>query len=239
MIPRVRTAGIALFAVLAVASPCLAAVGMAPGRGAIGGQVGGSLFWGGKDYSDGARTRPALSAHYRYVVNNRLRWQVNGGFTWSGYSSGVPLPFHDPRYPQDYWKGKVLTLLVPVSFQVQGLFHTKKWHYHVGAGPGVYRVLVENRRVKLQDPKSLELHGGLYAGFTAEVGVERFIRTLPSTSVEACVATHWVSSQRNAKFPSGFNSSLGVTEVRIGANYYFDMGRLGKKSTALPTLPGK
>ena len=62
MIPRVRTAGIALLAVLAVAPPCLAAVGMVPGRGAIGGQLGGSLFWAEGDYSKGAKPRMQLGA---------------------------------------------------------------------------------------------------------------------------------------------------------------------------------
>ena len=90
MIPRVRSAGIALCAVLAVASPCLAAEGMAPGRGAIGGQLGGSSFWADADYSEGSRSRLAFSGHYRYVINSRLRWQVSPGFTWSGYSGTVP-----------------------------------------------------------------------------------------------------------------------------------------------------
>jgi hypothetical protein len=239
MIPRVRTASIALFAVLAVASPCLATVGMAPGRGAIGGQVGGSVFWGGEDYSEGAKTRPALSAHYRYVINNRFRWQVGPGFTWAGYSKAVPMPVHDIAKPLDYWKNTNLTLVLPVSFQLQAMFHTKKWHYHAGAGPGVYRVWVENRREQLKDPVTFNVHSGLYAGFTAEAGVERFLKSLPSTSVEASLASHWIAAQRDAKFPSGYNSSLRVTELRVGANYYFDMGRLGKKSTALPTMPGK
>ena len=68
---------------------------------------------------------------------------------------------------------------------------------------------------------------------------ERFVRQLPSTSVEASVTTHWVAARRNAKFPSGYNSALGVTEVRIGANYYFDMGRLTRKTTALPPTSRK
>jgi hypothetical protein len=234
MIPRVRSAGIALWAVLAVASPCLAGEGMGPGRGAIGGQLGGSRFWADNDYSEGAKTRPALNGHYRYVINRWLRWQISPGFTWAGYSGSLPMPVPDRRFPADVTKDTNLTLLMPMSFELQYLIHAGKWHYHVGAGPGAYRVWIENRRKPLEDPVTFVKHRGLYAGLTAEVGVERFTRALPSTSVEACVATHWVFARRDDQFPSGYNSFLGVTELRVGANYYFDMSRLARKSTALP-----
>ena len=234
MIRCVRSAGIALLAVLAVAPPCLAAAGMGPGRGAIGGQLGGSLFWADGDYSEGAKPRLAFSGHYRYVMNNRFRWQVGPGFTWSGYSGSVAMPVPDGHYPQDVAKRTNLTLLLPVTFQLQYLVHTKKWHYHVGAGPGVYRVWIENRRILLLDPVTFEKHRNLFAGVTGEVGAERFLRQLPSTSVEACVATHWVFADGNGKFPTGYNSFLAATELRIGANYYFDMARLRQRSTRLP-----
>lgn len=229
MIPRVRSAGIALLAVLAVASPCLAADGMAPGRGAIGGQIGGSRFWADADFSEGARSRFAFSGHYRYVLNNRLRWQISPGFTWTGYSGDVAAPVLDGRFPQDVTKRTYLTLLLPVTFEMQFLLHRGNWHYHLGADPGVYRVSVENRHNVLLDPVSFEKHVGLFPGVTGEIGVERFIKSMPSTSVEACVTTHWVFSEDVEKFPTGYNSFLAATEIRIGANYYFDMSRLKKK----------
>ena len=235
MIPRVRTAGIALCAVLAAASPCLASEGMAPGRGAIGGLIGGSRFWADADYSEGARARFGFSGHYRYVINHRLRWQISPGFTWTGYSGAVPMPVPDGHYPGDVAKRTNLTLLLPMTFEMQVLLHQGKWHYHVGAGPGVYRVWIENRRIVLIDPVSFVKHRGLYPGVSGEIGVERFLKALPSTSVEACVTTHWVFAQRDQDFPSGYNSFLAATEFRIGANYYFDMSRLKKKKPdALP-----
>ena len=239
MIPRVRSASIALWAVLAVASPCLAGEGMGPGRGAIGGQIGGSRFWADADYSKGAKARLAFSGHFRYVITRRLRWQVSPGFTWSGYSGAVAIPVRDGYAPQDFTKGNNLTLLLPMTFEMQVLVHRGKWHYHVGAGPGFYRVWIQNRRIVLVDPISYEKHRGISGGVTGEIGVERFLKSLPSTSVEACVATHWVFTPSdwnsaggpaaNAKFPSGYNSFLAATEVRIGANYYFDMSRLKRK----------
>jgi len=231
MIPSVRSAGIALFAVLATASPCLAAVGMAPGRGAIGGQIGGSFFWSDADYSEGAQARFAFSGHFRYVVNSRLRWQISPGFTWAGYSSSTPIAVYDGRHPEDTNKSNNLTLLLPVSFQLQYLHHHGKWHYHLGAGPGFYRVWVENHREVLPDPVTLVLHRKIHPGLTGEFGVERFIKQLPSTSVEATTTTHWVFAQDDEAFPSGYNSFLAATEIRVGANYYFDMSRLSKSST--------
>lgn len=229
MIPRVRSAGIALCAVLAVASPCLAAEGMAPGRGAIGGQIGGSSFWADGDFSEGARSRFAFSGHFRYVINNRLRWQISPGFTWTGYSGDVAAPVVDPRYPQDVTKRTYLTLLLPMTFEMQVLLHRGKWHYHLGVGPGAYRVSVENRHNVVFDPVTFVKHVGLHPGVTGEIGVERFIKSMPSTSVEACVATHWVFAESKEDFPTGYNSFLAATEIRIGANYYFDMSRLAKK----------
>ena len=101
MIPSVRSAGIALFAVLAAASPCLAAVGMAPGRGAIGGQLGASYFWADADYSEGAQVRFAFAGNFRYVLNKWGRWQISPGFTWAGYSAGTPIAVVDGTHPED------------------------------------------------------------------------------------------------------------------------------------------
>jgi len=229
MIPSVRSAGIVLFAVLAAASPCLAAVGMAPGRGAIGGQLGGSYFWADADYSEGAEVRFAFSGNFRYVVNKWMRWQISPGFTWAGYSSGTPIAVPDGRHAGDTDKSNNLTLLLPISLQFQYLHHTGKWHYHLGAGPGFYRVWVENHRDVLPDPITFVLHQKVHLGLTGEIGAERFVRQLPSTSVEATVVTHWVFAQDDEAYPAGYNSFLAATELKVGANYYFDMSRLKGK----------
>jgi hypothetical protein len=229
MIPSVRTAGIALFAVLAAASPCLAAVGMTPGRGAIGGQLGGSYFWADGDYSEGAEVRFAFSGNFRYVFKPWGRWQISPGFTWAGYSAGTPIAVIDGHHPEDTDKSNNLTLLLPMTLQFQYLHHTKKWHYHLGAGGGFYRVWIENHREVLIDPVTYEKHQKIHGGLSGEFGAERFIKHLPSTSVEATLVTHWVFAQDDQAFPSGYNSFIAVTELKIGANYYFDMSRLKGK----------
>jgi hypothetical protein len=209
---------------------------MLPGRGGVGGQVGASSFVLDADYSSGAQPRFAFAGNLRYVVNSWLRLQFSPGLTWSAYTNEEPLPFPDPNFPSDTAKDGILTLLAPASVQFQLLSHLGSWHYHVGAGPGLYRVWVQNHRKVLKDPVTNRLHRGLYLGGSGQVGVERFLKSLPSTSVEVSVVGHYVMAQRDEQFPSGFNSSLGAAEVRIGANYYFDLQKAEKKSTDVPPV---
>jgi hypothetical protein len=237
---RVRWAGVA-FAML-LAAPCLAAgsapdstkvrTGAIPGRGGVGGLLGGSLFYAADDFSKGALPRFSFDAHYRYVFSSRVRAQASPGFTWAAYSKKEPPPFVDPAFPTDQTKENYLALLVPISAQLQLTMGKRPWLYYLGAGPGLYRVWVQDHRKVLRDPDpgSLELHRGLFWGFTAEVGVERFLKALPSTSVEVALASHYVFSEDTQKFPSGWNSKIGVMALRVGANYYFDLKKPKKSS---------
>ncbi|HYM81370.1 MAG TPA: hypothetical protein VEY91_08150 [Candidatus Limnocylindria bacterium] len=237
MIARVRWVGIASLAVLAAASPCLAAdpTGMAPGRGGVGGLLGGSYFAFSDDYSAGAQPRLVFAGNFRYVASPWFRLQFSPGFTWAAYSNTESVPFPDPNFPGDTSKDRYLTLLVPLSFQGQFLVQRGSWHYHLGAGPGLYRVWVENRRKVLKDPDTKDLHRGIYWGATGQIGVERFLKALTSTSIEVSVAGHMVVAERDEQFPSGFNSNLGVVELRVGTNYYFGLDR--EKKTESPPLP--
>ena len=238
MVSRVRWLGIACLVGLLAPSICPAAEskGASPGRGGVGGQIGSALFFADQDYSKGALPRFDFAGHFRYVVARSLRLQVSPGFTWSGYSKEEVPPFTDPRFPQDQTKERYLTLLLPVSVQGQFTCDLGSWHWHLGAGPGLYRVLVENRRKVVEDPVTFRLHRGLYLGGSSELGVERFFKALPSTSVEFSIIEHYVSAVRDDQFPNGWNSNLGVAAFRVGANYYFDLQR-PKKAPELP-LPG-
>ena len=66
---RARWASFAVLAMLALVSPCLAATGAAPGRAAVGGQLGGSFFIADDDYSEGAEPRLDFQGHFRYVFS--------------------------------------------------------------------------------------------------------------------------------------------------------------------------
>lgn len=235
---RTTWVSIAAAALLTVASACLAqeatppaaapAVpgekpGGGPGKGSLGGQFGGSTFYTAGDYAKGAQARFAFAASFRYQMNDWLRWQVSPGFTWAAYDHEEPLPFTDLNFPADDTKDETLTLLLPVSVQLQFTLQRGLWKYHAGGGPGVYRVWVENRRKVLKDPVSLELHRAVHYGFTVQAGAERFMRALPNISVEGTVAAHQAFAKDDDRYPSGFNSSVGAVEVRVGANYHFSL----------------
>ena len=239
----VRWATLALAMLLA--APCLAQgtppdtsgtrYGSAPGRGGVGALIGGSYFYASEDFSLGAQPRFAFDGHYRYTFSRRVRAQLGLGFTWAAYSKKEPPPFVDPAFPTDQTKEHYLTQVVPIAAELQMLMGGRPWLYYVGAGPGLYRVTVQDHRkvVRDPDPTSLALHQGLFWGFTVEVGAERFLRALPSTSVEFSAASHYVMSEDKEKFPSGWNTSLGLLAFRVGANYYFDLNR-PKKTNELP-----
>jgi hypothetical protein len=214
------------------------------GRGGIGGQMGLSTFrldrllggsWFG-DYSEGAKNRFAFSAQFRYVVSPSVRLQLSPGLAWAGYRAEVSAPMDDVRFPDDHDKGDWLTVVLPVSLQGQYVLKRGRWLYHVGAGPGVYRVWVQNHREVLKDPATFRLHRGLYFGASGQLGAERFLQELNSTSVEMTLAGHLAFAERDEQFVSGLNSNTGIVEVKIGLNYYFDTGAV-KKPEAATTTP--
>lgn len=230
---RARWVGLATAAMLMTASFSQAAEpGYESGKGGIGGLAGVSYFRFdrafGADwfdaYSAGAQMRFSFAAQFRYVFSDRLRLQVSPGFTWAAYGSRYPAPFGDLNFPDDQDKSDYLTLLVPVSAQLQYVIRSDWWVYHAGIGPGVYRVWVQNHRKVLKDPESLRLHRGLYPGATVQFGAERFLKNLPSTSIEAALVGHLVLAQDDDAFPSGINSNLSAIELRFGTNYYFGLG---------------
>lgn len=242
MIPRFRCVSVALSALLTVASACLAAEpGYAPKKGGVGGGFGYSHFIEDADYSQDAAGRLSFSGSFRYVINQRLRWQVSPGFEWSAYNVGTKAPFIDPAFPGDTTmagdpiKDKMLTLLVPVSVQLQLTQRRGWWLYHFGAGPGVYRVWVENHRKVLEDPVSKKRHRGPYFGVTAELGAERFLRGLTTTSIEGVIGGHLIFAERDKQFPLGFNSNVLPLDLRLCVNYYFDMVR--RKKSIEPGAP--
>jgi hypothetical protein len=237
---RVSRLGLAVLASLTVAGACLAAEPAAgPGKAGFGGQIGGSTFAldraFGKDwfvsYSDGASPRLSFDAHWRYQFTNRWRGQIATGFTWAGYSGSdnpngpdFPAPFPDPNSPTDDDKKDYLTLMLPVSLQLHYVGKHEWWAYHVGGGPGVYRVWIENHRKVLKDPVTLKLHRGLYPGYSLEIGAERWLKGIPEVSLEFAIANHLAMAQRHDQFKSGFDSNVMATEFRIGGNYYFTPG---------------
>jgi hypothetical protein len=225
MIPRARGVGIMIVTMLTAAPVCFGAEsGYTPGKGGIGGQIGGSSYafdrtFAKSDFSHGAQSRFAFAAHFRYAVSPSLRWQVSPGFTWAGYTWDTPSPF-----PNETDKRNYLVLLMPVSAQAQLTRRTGSWLTYFGAGPGAYRILIENQRRYVKDPVTFRIHRGFYFGATGQMGVERFFASTPAVSLELAIAAHVVRAKRDEDFPSGFSSNLTAAEARVGVNYYFLTG---------------
>jgi hypothetical protein len=245
MIPRIRWVSFAVLALLTIASACLAAEGepaYKPGQGGIGGQFGASSFgvdhlFGGEwfgDYSNRAVPRFSFAGQFRYVRSKHWRWQVSPGFTWSAYKPGTTIPFADLNPADAGQKDDLLVLLLPISAQIQYVTKRGRWFYHAGVGPGAYRVWVENRRDVYRDPSTYRVHRGMYPGGSFELGAERFLKAITTTSIEFTWVNHLVFAQRDEQFPRGYNSNLMATELRLGLNYYFDPLRQKKQGIEIP-----
>ncbi len=245
MISRLLSVGVVLLGLLASGSVVHAQAsaepdsGAAPGRASLGLALGVNSFIADADYSEGAQPRVATTAQFRYVVAPWLRWQVAFGHTWTAYASNHAAPFADPNFPSDTLKNEHLVQVVPITAQLQLTRSGRHWTWHLGVGGGMYRVWIENRRKVLKDPVSLELHRGLYPGVCGQLGAERFMSSLPSTSVELGIAGHWVFAQDDDRFPSGYNSFLAMFDARVGVNYYFDLPSTRPRTQLPPSSGGQ
>ena len=243
MFTRVRLAGIAFVLLLASVTVSFAQqpdstgpvrYGSRPGRGSIGTQFGSSYILTAEDYARYAQPRLTFQGTYGYVITPSWRWRVNPYFTWNAYRTGQPLPFKDNAFPDELTKDNVLAQVAGANAQVQRTWGRGNWVWHLGAGPAIYRVVVEDHRKVLKDPVTKAWHRGTYLGATAEYGVERFMRSLPNTSLEWTVAYQAAFAKDDSKFPSGYNSSLGAFEFRFGGHYYYDF-RTPKKTGGVPS----
>jgi hypothetical protein len=230
---RFRLASVVALVILATASvshaqtaDSVATQGPLPGRGGIGGQVGSSYILSDGDYSEGAQPRLSFIGHFRYVIDKHWGWQVSPYFTWNGYVSSKDAPFVDLNFPNGGTsKQHYLTQVLGVATQIQYYGGKGRSRWHLGAGPSVYRVVIQNHRKVVEDPVSHELHSAMHIGASAELGFERFLKKLPNTSLELTFAGHTAFAKDDTKWVSGWNGSPMLAEVRFGGNYYYDFRR--------------
>lgn len=244
MFTCVRLAGVVFLLLLASAtvsfsqqpdSAKAAHSGSRPGRGSIGAQIGGAYIVSGGEYAKNAEPRFSFMGSFRYVMSPGWRWQVSPYFMWNAYTADPLKPIADKNYENVPIVDEVLTQLVGANGQIQRTGTRGAWRWHVGAGPAIYRVVVQNHRRVVKDPLSLAIHQGTYLGATAECGFERFLRSQPNVSVEWTAAFQTAFARDDERFPSGFNGAPGAIEVRFGAHYYFDF-KASKKSGGVPAL---
>lgn len=210
----------------------VATQGPLPGRGGIGGQVGGTYMYAEGDYSEGSQPRLSFTGHFRYIINRTWAWQFSPSFTWSGYVSHADAPFVDPNFPSEgLTKEHYLAQVLGVSSQLQWYGGSGNQRWHLGVGPAVYRVVVQNHRKVVEDPVTRELHNGMHMGAVAEIGVERFLKRLPNTSLELTAGWQMAFAQSDNRYPSGWNGNPMLAELRFGGHYYYDFRKPKPKST--------
>jgi hypothetical protein len=236
---RFRRAGVVALVLLAAASvshaqsaDSVATKGPVPGRGGIGGQIGSSWIFGGGDYAEGSQPRLTLMGHFRYQASTHWGWQVSPYFSWNGYTASANAPFEDLNFPgEGTSKEFYLTQLIGADSQLQWFNRGGRSRWHLGVGPSIYRVVIENHRKVLKDPISLELHSGTHMGGSAEFGYEKFMKKLPNTSIELTAAWHMAFAKSDVRWQSGWNDNPMSVEGRVGAHYYYDFRKSKPKST--------
>jgi hypothetical protein len=246
MISRVRLASVALLLLLVSASVSFAQqsdttssarLGLKAHTGAAGAQIGASYMAAGGDYAKGAQSRFSFTGSLRYASSRQWGWQVNPYFTWAAYKSGTASPLYDKAFASAHpTKDNYLTQLVGGDAQLL-LFRSRGAStWHVGAGPGIYRVVLQDYRKVIKDTTTFALHQGTYVGATAEIGVEHFLKSLTTTSLEWTLAWHSAFAKDAKRFPNGFSDTPQVVELRFGVHYYFDPSP-GKKPGAKISPP--
>jgi hypothetical protein len=242
MFTSVRLAGVVFLLLLVSAtasfsqqpdSAAAAHSGARPGRGAIGSQLGGAYILSGGDYATNAQPRFSFEGSFRYVITSGWRWQVSPYFAWNAYTSDLDHRIQDKNYIAYPIKDIVLTQIVGANGQVQRTGTMGLWKWHIGAGPAIYRVVVQNHRRTVKDPLTNANHQGTYLGATVEYGFERFLRSQPNVSLEWTAAYQTAFAKDDARFPSGFNGAPGAAEIRFGGHYYFDF-KAPKKPGGIP-----
>jgi len=200
--------------------------GPAPGRAGIGGQIGSSYIFAGGDYADGAQPRLSFAGHFRYQIDSHWGWQFSPQFTWNGYVSHVDAPYlAENSVGNNFTKQRYITQIAGLGSQLQYFGGDAGTRWHVGFGPAIYRVVVQNNRKVVRDTLSKELVRGAHLGASAEFGIERMNKRLPNTSLEATVALQTVFAGDDTKYASGWNGTPMLVEVRIGGHYYYDFRR--------------
>ena len=179
---------------------------------------------GYQDYSKYAQVRMSFSANWRYNLSRSLALadqpRTSSGPGYSKHSN--PAPFQDPNFPADPYKDDYLTLVLPISAQIQWVHRGRSLVWHLGAGPGAYRVWVENHRKVVPDPVTFDHHKGIYWGGSAELGFEHFFKSLPTTSSEVTLDSTTSTPSATISSPPGSTAPDWRSGLRVGANYYFE-----------------
>jgi hypothetical protein len=241
-----RSARVALTAAAALAwsaaATSLAHAEDLRGRGSVGANIGGMLWTGGSDLSDGAAPRPHGEVVFGYVWRTHTQFVSHLGFAWNGYNTsyidgnGVEYKGGWSKLIGRGYQESDLDLERPsiarvgyLTAEIQRNFGIGKYQPHVNVGAGLYSWRVGSTRHVYIDPTSRNKTSGVSPGVNIAIGVENYVSN--TVAIDANVAAHYVMSADAARLPAAFNENSHFVELRAGLRWYFTI------SGATPQLP--
>jgi hypothetical protein len=188
----------------------------------------GELKWGQKPRIMG-------KGNFQYVINKSWRTSFKFGYGWNGYSDEFNAPFtlQAAEAAGDTSKGDQLVIMNPFTATVHWTHEmSKNWMWYVGAGPGVYRVNIQNDHRTIYDPVTHERFKFGSFGISGTGGMEYFLPSNHNVSLLGTATVDHLFSSFKDRFPSGYSGPYTFMDVSIGVNVYFKP--LGAKSTPAP-----
>ncbi len=210
------------------------------GKASLGASVGMPFLMGDAELKEGQSPRLMGLANFQYVFTPSWRLSTTFGYGWVGYKDGTPSPY--PLYDPDTGdsvtvRDDMLTKLVPVNATIiraltpQG----KGWSPYVGAGAGLTRLEIVNKRLKVKDPATFDPQATWSPNVHALAGVEY---VLPSnTNITFDWNARWTQLMKSndESFPSGFTGKHSYLNIAFGVNVYF--WPIGYKPVETATAP--
>src|SRR5262245_37647255 len=207
-----------------VALPSVVHAQYAPGKGSLGGSVGVPFILAPGELKRGQEPRVIGKLHFQYVFKPDWRLSLRAGYGWLGFSDEVDAPFilQAEQANGDTTKGDQLLIYNPFTAVMQ-YTHTfnKTWMAFLGAGPGVFRVNIQNDHRTIFDPVTHERYKYGSFGLSGEGGAEYFLSANRNVSFEGLGSLNYLFESNKDKFPSGYSGKNIFLDFSFGVNVYF------------------
>jgi len=206
-----------------------------PGKGSVGGTIGFPIILATGELKQGQMPRLMGKANFQYVINKDWRTSFKFGYGWFGWSDKFNAPFilQAAEAGGDTTKGDQLLILNPFTATMQYTHElSKNWLAWVGAGPGVYRVNIQNDHRTIYDPVTHERFKFGSFGVSGTAGAEYFIPANKNVSLLGSATIDYLFNSNTEKYPSGYSGKYMFMDLSIGVNVYFKP--LGAKSAPTP-----
>ena len=215
---------LAALAAGSIAFPSVVHAQYAAGKGSLGGSLGVPTILATGELKRGQRPRIIGKGHFQYVMDNDWRLSFRGGFGWLGYSDKFNAPFllQAAAAGGDSTRGDQLVILNPFTAVLTYTRRmSKSWQAFVGAGPGAYRVNIQNDHRTLFDPVTHSRYRYGSLGASGEGGMEYFLPANRNVSLEGVGTIHYLFKGNKDRFPSGYSGKHMFLDLSLGVNVYF------------------